>query len=394
MDAKHPSDLISTLRDGARLAPESGIVEVRNHGIGKAGLIPLWAGEGDLPTPGFIASAAAAALDGGETFYTWQRGIPELREALARYHMRFFDRPFDASEFIVTCGGMHAIVLALQATVGEGGEAVYLTPAWPNFSGAAGIAGAVTVPVPLEFSNNGWTLDFERLESAITPRTRVIFLNTPSNPTGWTADRTDLVAVLNLARKHGLWVIADEIYTRFYYDGVRAPSLLDIMEPDDRVLFVNTFSKNWAMTGWRIGWIHCNPGLQQTFENLVQYSTSGVAQFMQRGAIAALEFGDGYVSERVEHARQMRDLLTTTLHGTGRVQLASPPGAFYLFFSIDGIDDSRAAAKRIIDETGVGLAPGTAFGVGAENFYRLCFHRSEGQLREAAERLAGWIKRL
>lgn len=387
-------DLISTLRDSARAAPESGIVEVRNHGVGKPGLIPLWVGEGDLPTPDFVTQAATAALAAGETFYTWQRGIPELRDALARYHARHFGKTFDASEFIVTGGGMHAILLCLQATVGEGGEAIYLTPAWPNFSGAAGIAGAVPVPVPLQFSDNGWTLDIERLEAAVTPRTRVVFLNSPSNPTGWTAEKSDLEAVLALARKHGLWIIADEIYTRFHYDGRRAPSFVDIMQPDDRIVFVNTFSKNWAMTGWRIGWIKCNPALQQVFENLVQYSTSGVAQFMQRGAIAALEAGDDYVAERVEHAHRMRDLVCSALRDTGRTQLAVPPGAFYLFFSIDGIADSRAAAKRIIDEAGVGLAPGTAFGTSADNFYRLCFHRSEGQLAEAADRLSTWIRRL
>ena len=269
--------LIAALRHGARLAPESGIVEVANHGRGKPGIIPLWVGEGDEPTPEFIRQAATDALQRGETFYTWQRGIPDLREALARYHSRHFGRSFDASEFLVTGGGMHAILLALQATAGQGDEAIYLTPAWPNFPGAAGVAGAVPVPVPLEFTDNGWVLDRQRLAEAITPKTRAIFFNSPSNPTGWTADHDDLKAVLALARKHGLWIIADEIYARFHYDGKRAPSFMDIMEPEDRILFVNTFSKNWAMTGWRIGWITTHPSLQQTFENLIQYSTSGVA---------------------------------------------------------------------------------------------------------------------
>ncbi len=198
---------------------------------------------------------------------------------------------------------MHAILLALHATVGQGDEAIYLTPAWPNFPGAAGVAGAIPVAVPLEFTGNGWALDLERLKAAITPKTKAIFFNSPSNPTGWTADRSDLEAVLALARKHGIWIIADEIYARFHYDGKRAPSFMDIMEPDDRILFVNTFSKNWAMTGWRIGWITAHPSLQQVFENLVQYSTSGVAPFMQRGAIAALDEGDQYLEDQIEHAQ-------------------------------------------------------------------------------------------
>ena len=391
MDTETDGKLIAALRHGARLSPESGIVEVANHGRGKPGIIPLWVGEGDQPTPEFIRQAATDALQGGETFYTWQRGIPDLREALARYHSRHFGRSFDASEFLVTGGGMHAILLALQATTGQGDEAIYLTPAWPNFSGAAGVAGAVPVPVPLEFTDNGWVLDRQRLADAITPKTRAIFFNSPSNPTGWTADHDDLKAVLALARKHGLWIVADEIYARFHYDGKRAPSFMDIMEPEDRILFVNTFSKNWAMTGWRIGWIATHPSLQQIFENLIQYSTSGVASFMQRGAVAALDAGDQYLDDNIEHARQMRDLICKTLHATGRTRFAVPAGAFYLFFAVDGVTDSRQAAMRIIDEANVGLAPGTAFGAGGEAFFRLCFHRGVDQIEEAAGRLAGWI---
>lgn len=386
--------LLAHITPQARNEPDSGIVKAAMYGMSKPGVIPLWSGEGNVPTPEAFARPAIESLLKGETFYTWQRGIPDLREALARYHTRHFGRTFDASEFIVTGGGMHAILLSLQATAGQGDEAIYLTPAWPNFSGAASVAGAVPVAVPLEFTGNGWVLDHEQLKAAITPRTKVIFLNTPSNPTGWTADSADLEAVLALARKHGIWIIADEIYARFHYDGNRAPSFMDIMEPEDRILFVNTFSKNWAMTGWRIGWITAHPSLQQVFENLVQYSTSGVAPFMQRGAIAALDHGDQYLEDQIEHARQARDMMCSVLGRTGRTRFAVPSGAFYLFFSIDHVTDSKAAAIRIIDDVLVGLAPGSAFGCGGEGFFRLCFHRGIDGLEEAALRLAGWIKRL
>jgi aspartate/methionine/tyrosine aminotransferase len=260
-------NLIDHLRTEARRAPGSGISAVADRGRGRADVIPLWVGEGDLPTPAFIADAAERALAGGETFYTWQRGIPDLREALARYHGRHFGRAFAADEFLVTGGGMQAIQLALQATAGAGNEVIYLAPAWPNFPGAAGVAGAKPVPVALDFGSNGWSCDIGRIEKAVTPRTRAIFFNSPSNPTGWTADQDTLRAVLDLVRRHGLWIIADEIYALFHYGGRRAASFLDIMEPDDRILFVNTFSKNWAMTGWRIGWLKVHPSLQQTFEN-------------------------------------------------------------------------------------------------------------------------------
>ncbi|TIN44384.1 MAG: aminotransferase class I/II-fold pyridoxal phosphate-dependent enzyme [Mesorhizobium sp.] len=318
--------LIENLRAEARAAPESGIVAVMNRGRDRDGMIPLWAGEGDLPTPAFITDAAARALAGGETFYT------------------------------------------------------------------AGVAGAVPVAVTLDQSGNGWSCDIGKIEAAITPRTKALFVNTPSNPTGWTADRQTLQAILDLARERGLWIIADEIYSLFHYGDSRAPSFIDIMADEDRILFVNSFSKNWSMTGWRVGWIKVHPCLQQVFENLVQYSTSGVAQFMQRGAVVALDEGDAFIVEQVERARAARDLVCGILAATGRARFTVPQGAFYLFFAVDGITDSRAAAFDIVDRANVGLAPGTAFGPGGEAFLRLCFHRRLDQLEEAAHRLAKWMK--
>ena len=384
--------LIDTLRAEARLAPVSGIEAVASYGRGRPGIIPLWSGEGDLATPDFINAAAMRGLANGETFYTWQGGIPELRQALARYHMRHFGMEFSEAEFLVTVGGMQAIQLALQATVGAGDEAIYLTPAWPNFEAAVAVAGGTPVPVRLEQSDNGWLCDVSKIEAAVTPRTKAIFVNTPSNPTGWTADRQTLQAILDLARKHNLWIIADEIYTLFHFGGRRAASFMDIMDEEDRILFVNTFSKNWAMTGWRIGWLRVHPSLGRMFENLVQYSTSGVAQFLQRGAIAALDEGDAFLASQVERAQAARDLVCRILGETGRVRFSVPPGAFYLFFSVDGLKDAQKAAFEIIDKANVGLAPGTAFGDGGETFLRLCFHRRLDQIEEAANRLAGWMR--
>jgi aspartate/methionine/tyrosine aminotransferase len=388
-----PAPITSHLRPEARLAPESGIVAVMNRGRGKEGLIPLWAGEGDLPTPDFITRAAMEALEAGETFYTWQRGIPELREALARYHGRHFGRDFAASEFLVTGSGMQSIQLAIDAVAGAGDEVVYLSPAWPNFAAAAGVAGAKPVAVHLDWSDNGWTCDVDKIAAAVTASTRAIFVNTPSNPTGWTADIETLKALLALAREKGLWIIADEIYSLFYYGGVRAPSFMDIMEPQDRILFVNSFSKNWAMTGWRVGWIKVHPDLQDVFENLIQYSTSGVAQFMQRGAVAALDQGDTFIASQVERARQARDIVCGILGRTGRARFSVPAGAFYLYFSIDGITDVRQAAFDIVDQANVGLAPGTAFEADGAGFFRICFHRRLDQVEESANRLATWIGR-
>ncbi|HVL71184.1 MAG TPA: aminotransferase class I/II-fold pyridoxal phosphate-dependent enzyme, partial [Beijerinckiaceae bacterium] len=206
------------IRAEAANAPESGIVEVANYGRGRPGLIPLWVGEGDLPTPSFVCDAAARSLSAGETFYTWQRGVPELRAAIAAYLSRLYGGPYDPERFFVTVGGMHALQIAVRIVAGAGDEVLIPTPAWPNFAGAITVAGARPVSVPMDFGQGGWSLDLDRLAAAVTPRTRAIAVNSPANPTGWTASRETLAAILELARAHGLWIVADEIYGRFVFD--------------------------------------------------------------------------------------------------------------------------------------------------------------------------------
>lgn len=388
----HPAEaaaLIAALRAPAREAPVSGIVEIMKYGRARGGVMGLWAGEGDTPTPAFIVEAANRALAAGETFYTWQRGLPDLREALARYHTRLYGRRFTADEFFITGSGMQAIQITLAMTATAGSEVIIPTPAWPNAAGATGLIGAHPVEVPMQFGNAGWTLDLDRIKAAITDRTRVIVLVTPSNPTGWTATHDELRGVLAFARQHGLWIVADETYARFWYgERPRAPSFLDIMTPDDRILFVNTFSKNWCMTGWRMGWVLAHPSLGQVVENMIQYSTSGVAQFMQRAGVVALDQGDDFVESQVARARASRDIACDILGRTGRCRFGVPQGAFYLFFSVDGEPNTHALARRLVDEAQAGLAPGTAFGAGGEHFLRLCFARDPAQIREACERIA------
>ena len=382
------------MRADAREAPDSGIVEIMKYGRARTGVTGLWAGEGDTPTPPFIIEAATRALAAGETFYTWQRGIPLLREALATYFTGLYGRDFSAEEFYVTGSGMQAIQIALAMTAPAGSEVIIPTPAWPNAAGATGIIGAHPVEVPLHFGNDGWTLDIEGIAAAINEKTRVLFVVTPSNPTGWTATHDDLTALLALARTHGLWIIADEIYARYWYDeGARAPSFFDIMAAEEPILFVNTFSKNWCMTGWRMGWIAAHPSLGQVIENLIQYSTSGVAQFMQRAGIVALERGESFVAHQVARARKSRDIACDILGKTGRCRFAVPQGAFYLFFAVDGETDTHKLTRRLVDEAQVGLAPGTAFGRGGEQFVRLCFARDPLQIEDACKRIAAVLTR-
>jgi aspartate/methionine/tyrosine aminotransferase len=354
-------------------------------------VIPLWVGEGDTPTPSFIADAATRSLAAGETFYTWQRGIPDLRDAIARYMGRTYGREFHREQFYVTGGGMQAVQIVMRMLAGPGDEVIIPSPAWPNFAAATGISGASTVFVKQSFGNQGWMLDMETLEAAVTKRSKAIVINSPSNPSGWTASKDELRQILDIARKHGLWIIADEIYGRFVYEGTRAPSFHDVMSDGDKVIFVQTMSKNWAMTGWRLGWIEAPPELGKIIENLIQYSTSGSPVFVQRAAIAALDNGESFIAHQIDRARRSRDIFCAALESTGKVRFLKPQGAFYLFFTVDGVEDTRKAALTMIDDVGVGVAPGTAFGPGSEPFFRLCFARSPEQATEAAERLRQWV---
>jgi aspartate/methionine/tyrosine aminotransferase len=245
----------------------------------------------------------------------------------------------------------------------------------------------------MTLGNQGWTLDLDHLAAAITPRTKAIFINSPCNPTGWTATREELAAILALARARGLWIVADEIYSRFYYSGSGvSPSFRDVAEDDDAILYVNTMSKNWAMTGWRVGWLETPPALGQVAENMIQYSTSGVAQFMQKAALVALDQGDAFIGHQVDRARRSRDIVCDALAATGRVRFARPDGAFYLFFAVDGEPDTRKLALRLVDEANIGLAPGTAFGIGGAAYLRMCFAKSPEAMTEAASRLVTWLK--
>jgi aspartate/methionine/tyrosine aminotransferase len=379
--------------------PPSGIVEVFNYAQSRPELdvIPLWVGQGHLPTPDFISDAAVASLKAGETFYTWQRGIPELRSALARYHQRLYGRDFDPENFFVCQSGMQSVQLAIQSLLAPGDEIVLPTPAWPNYSAPLRMAGVEPVEVVMEFDGQSWRLDLDRLFDSVTAATKALLMNTPSNPLGRIMTRDEITAVRDFARKRGLWIIADEVYARFYFpsDGSNAslpPSFLDVCEPDERIVFCNTFSKNWAMTGWRIGWMIAPKPMGQVIENLVQYNTSGTTTFLQKGCVAALDHGEAFLRNQLEQARISRDIVCDALGRLPGVEFSRPEGAFYLFFRIRGESDSTALSRRLIDEARVGLAPGSAFGPGGQGFLRLCFARNSDHLVEAMRRLTRWFE--
>ena len=393
--AQREAQLRAALRPTAAQLPESGIMALVKYGDDRPGLIPFWAGEGDLPTPEFICQAAMQALREGQTFYTYQRGIPPLRQAIAEYLQRHFQAAVESERIIVTASGMQAIVLTVQAVVGPGDEVVVIAPVWPNIFAAIQMQEAVARTVTLTWDGQTWHLDVERLFAACTAKTRAIFINTPNNPTGWIMEPEDMLRLRDFARARGLWIIADEVYSQFVYDRPRVTSFLELTEPDEQLIVTNTFSKNWSMTGWRVGWVVIprSTGVGQVYENLVQYSTSGVAAFLQYGCLTAISEGDSYLKSLVERCRQSRDLVCERLSQLPQVRLSPPQGAFYAFFQVAGEHDSMAFAKRLVDVANVGLAPGSAFGPGGEGFLRLCFAASPTTVGTGVERLVAALRR-
>ena len=351
-------------------------------------LIALWYGEGDLPTPAFIGDAAAEALRAGKTFYPPQNGIPQLRQALAQYLTGLHKQAVESNEITVTVGAMDAMLMALLTLVEAGDNVIVVDPVWPNIKGITQAAGAEVRPVSMDLGQDGWSLDLEKVKAQIDGKTRLLFVASPGNPTGAVVDRATQEQLLEMSRRHGFWILSDEVYGRLYFEGDVAPSFLDIRQPGDRVMVTNSFSKSWAMTGWRIGWLVHAPELEQIMAMLVQYSTSGVATFLQYGAVAAIGDGEKLVRRITKRCRRGRDIIYKALGASNRVILpAKPPGGMYVYFAVEGMADSRQAAQSILKRTGVGLTPGAFFSDESEGFLRLCTCRDEATLKEAAARL-------
>jgi len=380
--------MTASLRPTAEHLSESRIAQVALYGRGRAGLIPLWFGEGDVPTPDFISDAAHQAMRDGFVFYSDNRGLPDLRESLARYLGRVHGKPVDMERIVVTSSGMAAIMMALQAIIDPGDEVAIVAPVWPNAFAAVEVMNGKPVEVPLTLGNAGWSLDLERLFAACGPRTRAIFINTPGNPTGWVMPLDDMRRVMDFAKSRGIWVISDEVYSRIVYDRPAAPSFLEFAEPDDPLIVVNSFSKNWCMTGWRMGWTVAPAHLTPVFAKLIQFNYSGTPPFVQKAGVAAVERGEEVITALVDRCRQGRAIVQAALERLPRVRLAPMNGAFYAFFQVDGMTDSLEFAKRLVDEANVGLAPGSAFGASGEGWLRLCFASSPALLEEAMARLS------
>jgi len=367
--------------------PGSKIREVANAGLGRSDVLAFWFGESDEVTPDFIREAAVRSLHDGETFYAHNLGIPELRAALSAY-IGSLHRPVDAGRIAVTSSGVSALMLAMQALAGAGDEVVAVVPVWPNLTAQPAILGARVTRVPLKPQGGAWKLDLEALLAAVTPQSKVLLVNAPNNPTGWTLSRAEQEAILAHCRRTGTWIIADEVYERVYFAGGCAPSFLDIAEPDDRLIVAHSFSKSFLMTGWRLGWLVVPPAMTEAIGKLIEFNTSCAPTFVQRAGLAALAGANEFVPGLVQRLKGCRDTLLPQLAALPRVQVAVPDGGMYAFFRVEGQDDSLAFAKRLVTEAGLGLAPGVAFGAEAEGWLRWCFaSRRPERLTEGVGRL-------
>jgi aspartate/methionine/tyrosine aminotransferase len=390
MDTRSAPAFPLTARAGVVALRNSKIREVANAGIGLPDVLPFWFGEPDEVTPQFIRDAGIASIERGDTFYTQNFGIPELRDAIAAYvSARHGATP--AARIAATTSGMSALMLAVQALVGPGDRVVVVTPLWPNLVEIPKIVGAKVETIALDFHAEGWRLDMDKLIAALTPDTRVVMVNSPNNPTGWTMDGEDQAALLAHCRRHGIWILADDAYERIYFDAADdaqgAPSFLDLMHHGDRLVSTNTFSKSWLMTGWRLGWVVAPEPLIEEIGKLIEYNTSCIPGFIQHAGVAAITQGELVIAHTVGRYRKARDFLIGELRRITGVEVANPPGAMYAFFRVAGVTDSMDYCKRLVKEVGLGLAPGIAFGPEGEGFLRWCFAASEESLGEGVARL-------
>jgi aspartate aminotransferase len=388
---------IGYIRPAVAAIEEQQILAVSKLALGDPSVIAMWYGESDLPTDPEIRRPAIDSLEAGETFYGHKRGLPEFQAALARYMTDLYGVEISPDRVSLTQSGMSGIMLAFQIILDPGDNAVIVGPVWPNAQSVVrALAGEVRNATLENDPETGWRLNLDALMDRCDARTRAIFVNTPNNPTGWVMDRDQMTALLEFARERGIWIVADEVYARMVYEGRAAPSFLEIARPDDPVLVVNSFSKSWAMTGWRVGWITHPPEVGELFGNMIEFNYSCVPTFIQRGAQHAIEHGEDAVASMIEHCRRGRDICNQRLPGLPNVSGYRPATAsFYAFFKIDGTADrTLETCQRLVLDHKVGIAPGTAFGPGAEGWYRLCFAQSPARLAEGFDRLEAGLAAL
>jgi aspartate/methionine/tyrosine aminotransferase len=383
----------ASVSSSALAVPRSKIRELADLAFSLDGVLKLHFGESNLPTPRYIKDAAARALAEGYTFYTENAGLPSLREAIADKYQELHGVQLDPSnEIVVTASGVQALNVCIRCTLNPGDEALVLTPAWPNGSSIVRLFSANPKEVPLCWSDGRYAIDFGRLEANVTSRTRLLVYTSPSNPLGWVATQEDQSALLEFCRKHELWLLADEVYERIYYAGDVAPSILQLCEREDAVLVVQSFSKSYCMTGWRVGWLVARKDLAAKASELNEFIISHAPAMAQKACETALREGETEIRDMKTRLQQNLSFCAERLSSMKRVTVPKPEGAFYLFPRIEGLVNSLEFCRSLLFQTRVALAPGVAFGAGGEGSVRICYAADQGILEPAMERLEKYLK--
>jgi aspartate/methionine/tyrosine aminotransferase len=392
---------VATVAASALRVEHSRIRELAEIAMSMDGVLKLYFGESNLPTPDYIKRAAQKAMADGFTYYTENAGLPSTRQALARYYSETHGVELDPwSEIVVTASGVQALNVGIRCMLDPGDEAIVLTPAWPNGSANVQMANAVVRQIPHVLEGGRYTVDFDALDAAVTPRTRMLLFTSPSNPLGWVINHEEQYRLIEFARKHGIWLVADEVYERLYYrddaaKGARAPAaptILKLAAREDAVVVVQSFSKAYCMTGWRVGWLVARKDLAARATVLNEFIVSHAPSFGQRAGETALLWGENAVAEMMSRLRENRDYCIAALQKMPGVKLPKPEGAFYLFPRIEGMTDSFGFCKQLLMESNVGLAPGVAFGAGGEGSVRICYASERSILEEAMARLGLFLK--
>ncbi|MGA2599370.1 MAG: pyridoxal phosphate-dependent aminotransferase [Bryobacteraceae bacterium] len=389
--------LTASVSPSAARVPYSRIREIAEMAMSMNDVLKLYFGESNIPTPDYIKRAAQKAMADGYTFYSENAGMPSLRKALARYYRDHHKVDLDpAGEFVITASGVQALHVAIRCLLDPGDEAIVLTPAWPNGAANVMLSNATPIEIPQPLVGDRYQIDFAALEAAVTPRTRMLLYTSPSNPLGWVATLEDQRKLLDFARRHNIWLMADEVYERLNYTGAKltdsVPSILKLATRDDPVVVVQSFSKAYCMTGWRLGWLVARRDLATRAGQLNEFMVSHAASFTQRAAETALLWGENTMAEMLVRLKENRDFCLAALRKMPRVTVPNPDGAFYLFPKVAGMTDSFDFCKRLLIETHVGLAPGVAFGAGGEGSIRICYAAERAILEQAMLRLKMFLE--
>ncbi len=357
------------------------------------GVYKLYFGESNIPTPEFIKRGGQKAIAESHTFYTPNAGYKELREAISQKIWELQGLRYDPeTEIIVTGSGVTALLLSIFTLLGRGEKAIILSPAWPNSKSIVQMVGGIPVEVSLREGKDRYELDLDRIRTAIDSRTRLLILSSPSNPLGWVASVEEQRALAELAYKRGITILSDEVYERITYNGPAAPSIAKVVPSREGVIVAHSFSKSYCMTGWRVGYCYGAKEAISEMIKLQEFVVSHPSSISQRAAITALREGEEFVKEMVARYRRQRDFIYSRLIQMKGLKVKKPEGAFYVFPRIAGLKDSFAFAKDLLLKKAVGVAPGSAFGLGGEGCIRICFAAEEEVMGPALDRLEEYLE--